>query len=528
MKKFLSVFVLMLFAFSIFATAIVSATENESEDISDDSLDSEVTTTSDVPVPTLYSENSEDSNDVSEESIAPENRRMMNGEDKPRDPKMIARSISASLNGSKPMMLENLKDLKDCMITPEFYTKLNELNKKLIEKSSKGEDVSSLKKDIEKLSLEMLSKKSDCTEKMKSNTHANGVAVGLNCDISATNKAAVEALHIEYKSAIHSNDTEAAKQVREKIGVLEEKIKEERKSCMEKIVPGLMNKAEKTRCDVPSELYDHIDKAKAKIAELEQKNLTVSEDLKKALDELESKIADKKAKCNALNVTKDVRENDVANYYRQRMSETLSGNDTDTKIQTLKELRKEIDETIKNMIEQKKELKFEDMKDVADKIRIRAHNVSVGDSSTNTKGFKLNMNMMGSNITITSEDAAVVLRHKGLNVTAEDITVDENGIFINGTLVKALPGAVFEHNKNFERNAQKIVSMKLEKMGDKAVYNTEYESKKRLFGFIPMTARQNAVFDSNDSSIISEHKPWWNAISTDVESDSTDNSTATQ
>ncbi len=344
-----------------------------------------------------------------------------------------------------------------------------------------------------------------------------GIAVGQVCDMSKEHNEEMMKLKREYVLKLESNEIEDAKELREKMNMLDNRIRQDRDACMSRTVPGLKNNTNARICAIPPELFDNLERARAKAAEFRKGNSTVPKDLMEKMDELQSKIAEHKARCNALNVTKEVHTEDVTNYYKQKLNEAMKTQDPETKLQSLKELRREIDETIKNMIEEKKELKFDDMKDMADNIRFRPGNVSIGDSSTKGKDFKLGFEFEGSNVTITPTDVAVILNHKGLNVTAEDITVDENGIYVEGVLVKSLPSAVFEHNKNLERNAERVISMKLEKSDDdRAVYNVEYKAKKRILGFIPANAKQTMIVDANGSQMISEKKPWWNAISTDV------------
>jgi len=107
------------------------------------------------------------------------------------------------------------------------------------------------------------------------------------------------------------------------------------------------------------------------------------------------------------------------------------------------------------------------------------------------------------------------------NITAQDITVNGSGIYVNGTLVKILPSAVFEHNKNLERNAQRMINMTLESDKGKAVYKATYNAKKKILGFISANARTEDTIDANTGELLSEKKPWWNKFSVDVNDNST-------
>jgi D-aminopeptidase len=342
-----------------------------------------------------------------------------------------------------------------------------------------------------------------------------GVAVGQKCDISEEYKNAGEALKEEYKNALESKKLDAAKVAREKMQELEQKIMDQRRACMTLNVPGLI-KEDKKECLIPKDLADKMEALRAKVDTLRSQNVSIPSDVKNQISDLESKASDVRAKCNALKFSDQAKEGDVAAIYTARLKEAMSNNDSDTKIQTLKELRKEIDETIKNLIEQKKKLKFSDMEGVADKVRLRPKTIDVGDSSTSSEDVEIETEIEGSEVTLSSTSTDVILSQDGLNVTATDLTVDSDGLSVEGVAVKISPTAMLNKNQNLDRNRARVTEMKLEKEGEKAVYNTKYDAKKKVLGFIPATAKQEMKIDASNGQLVSEKKPWWGFIASDV------------
>jgi hypothetical protein len=437
----------------------------------------------------------------------------------------------ASNNNSKPNIIEentNIKTIESvneikptpilykaqCVVKPELYKEMLELERKLRDVNQEGKDVVELKAKIETLNKRIKEQKDACigtTREMP----PKAVAVGITCKISEELQKAMVDAKLQYTKAIELKNFEKAKEFREKLADLEKKSYEERKECINKNVPGL-NIEKRSSCEIPKELFEKLEKNKYRLSELKSLNETAPKDLIQDTRELESKISLYKAKCNALNVSKNTNTKDIALYYQNQLSEVMIDDNMDNKIEKLRDLRKEIDETIKNMLEQKKSLKYSEMNGVADKIEFKAKHVSVGDSETNGTEVEVEVEVKDSTVKVKPTDLAVLLSQEGYNVTTNDITVDENGIYVGGILIKTLPKAVFENNKNLERNAERIIGMKLEKEGEKAVYKTEYEVKKKLFFVIPAKAKYELKIDAENGETLQEKKPWWNGMAKTV------------
>ncbi|MGV8141548.1 MAG: hypothetical protein ACP5NW_03860 [Candidatus Woesearchaeota archaeon] len=438
--------------------------------------------------------------------------------------------------------------ITQCMTGSEAYSEMAELEMEINEKFDKGEDITELKSKMTELRLRLAEQRNECLgltissgpSKIASSNPADAkneksaavmpetavpsalsstaVEVGIRCELPEDLKDERDSLFIEYKSAIESEDFENAKLLREKISMLEDDARDIRERCIIENVPGLMKQDNKT-CEIPEGVYDRLENIRYNISQMKRANNAIPENLTDEIDALESEIAQYKAKCNALKFSDDVEESDVAGYYKNRIMEAMANENEDSKVQELKELRKEIDESIKNMIEKNKMLRYSEMDGIVDKIEFKANNVRVGDSETNTTEVEIVFGTVDGSpdVKIRPTDSAVLLTQAGRDVLAEDITVNDSGIYVHDILVNELPAVVFYSNKNLERNAERIMDMKLEKSGDTAVYTARYEVKKKIFGIIPANARHELVVDAQNGKTLQDNRPWWSILATTID-----------
>ncbi len=427
-----------------------------------------------------------------------------------------------------------------CVIQPEMFRELLSLERQLREKYSEGKDVTELKAKIETINVQIRAQRMACVglnDTTAEDDHdmprwngtrpvttmpPNAVAVGRTCELSSELKAKIIRASKDYRIAIEAKDFETAKTLREVLSSLEEDAKSEREKCMNTIVPGLVKKNNMT-CEVPQGLYDELEKSRYRASEARSLNATVSKDVRERIGALESQIARYKAKCNALNVTKDVNESDVARYYKQRMVEAMDNDDIDSKVQSLKELRSEIDETIKNMLEKKKQLKYSEMEGVTEGMKFKAKNVQIGDSELNNTDIDVEVDTSknGSNVHIRPGASAVLISQGDHTVNSDNISVNDSGIYVNDLLVKTMPAELFKHNKNLEKYSKRIISTRLAADDGKAVYVAEYTVKKRILAVIPAKANYELTVDAANGETLREKKPWWSLLSTNVREDVT-------
>ncbi|MGV8171127.1 MAG: hypothetical protein ACP5OA_00365 [Candidatus Woesearchaeota archaeon] len=451
------------------------------------------------------------------------------------DPCPVAPTNYTVDNGTVVLPVEPPTTIIPCVIPGEVYREMFELEKQL-RKSNDDDNISELKSRIESINEQIRIQRTACVgdvEPFNGSSSGRGrgsrvndtnisrvmpttsVAVGIFCELPPDLKNELNVALKNYKDAIESKDFNTSKVMREKVAAIEDNARAWREACMVEIVPGLMRRENKT-CVIPKDLYEKLENNTYRISELKRLDANIPEDLKSSTAALESKIAYYKAKCNALNVSKEVNGSHIVEYYRERMIEAMADEDMNSRIQSLRELRKEIDETIKNILESKKYMRFEDMEGIADKIRFRAMNVSIGDSSINATDVSVEVEVRGHNITVSPKMFAVVLAQEGYIVKAEDIIIDETGIYVEGILVKDLPAAVYLNNTDLKSNAERVVDMTLGKEGTKAVYTVKYDSARRILGIFPANSRHELKIDASNSNTLEDKAPWWNALSTEV------------
>jgi hypothetical protein len=507
LNKILSIFLLFLLFVSVstFASAeSISSTGSEGLDLDLDSED-----TSDEELEDESKDELDDEDELEEESDDE-----LESEDELDDEEELE---DESGDEEDELKLSNSGPSDSCDRVRYVEKKLFELSQDLSEEASERdlEKVKRIKSEIESQRKMLTAAREAC---MKASPVR--AAIGKTCEVPQDLLDSLDAIKKKYIAAIESKDFENAKTLREEGAKIDAKIKEARLKCASEVVPGLMQKMSE-KCEIPAELYDKLERAQSRLAELEKMGTEVPSELKEDIANLEDDIAEKKAKCNALKVDASTDSSKVREYYQERLSQALDNEDDETKIRELKELRKEIDETIKNLVESKKKLRYDEVDGLVDEVKFKAKSTSIGDSETEEE-VELEVEVEDSSVTIESGEESVLLTEGETEFTADDITVDENGIYVNGVLVKNLPSDVFEKNKNLERNAKKIYEMKLESDGKKAVYKAKYESKRKLLGFIGVNAKNEAIVDAETGNTISENKPWWNGLSTETKDEDDD------
>jgi hypothetical protein len=217
-----------------------------------------------------------------------------------------------------------------------------------------------------------------------------------------------------------------------------------------------------------------------------------------------------------IQITKDVAEGNVVDYYKSKLETAMATSDSDAKIQALSSLREEIDKTITNLIEQKKNVKYSDIKDVAGQILVTPTAVNVGASSTPIEGVSIETQIDKSNVTVTSSGSELKISDSGVDVKASNVAIDSSGLSVEGAHVAISPKAALEENKNLNAHSITVNNMALEKDGNTSVYNVEYAVSKNVLGFIPATANQEIKIDASSGQTVSERGPWWNFIATDA------------
>ena len=219
-------------------------------------------------------------------------------------------------------------------------------------------------------------------------------------------------------------------------------------------------------------------------------------------------------KCTTVAANKD-----IVKYYKDMIDAVVEADTTDNPdgtIAALETLRKQIDKTIIELIEQKKSLKYSDTKDISEKITVTKKNIAVGESTTSTEGVTIESDIEGTSVIIGSTSSSVTLSQDGVTAETGNLNIDNNGVNMDNIQVKLPPKAALMRNHNLESNMERVREMKLEKEDNNVVYNIKYDAEKKILGFISATASQEIKINANTGDVISEKKPWWGFLASDT------------
>lgn len=406
-----------------------------------------------------------------------------------------------------------------------------EINKRLGE-ATDDTQIADLKTKLENINAEILQKKDECAQKKQykqeqqyvtttAQAVPRGIAVGQVCEVSGDLRVKQDGVWKAYKEAIENGDDAAIASAKTALETIRTEIQSARQACMDTVVPGQIKNGggygQNAECKVPQELYTKLESLWKNARKLNTgTDGILPADVQKAINEAEDKIRDYKAKCNAPTVTSTTNSQYLADGYKERIAAAISSTDgTEAKIQSLKELRKEIDETIKNLIKEQKKFKFEEFKDITGDVTVSPGSVEIGDSKTESKDVEIETEIEGDSITVSTSDDFVFLEDSGLIVEASSVDISSDGITVDGTTLKVSPKKLLTKSKELEQYKE-IAKVKIEKIKGKVQYRAEYQSQKKLFGFIPVTANNAVEVDATSGQVTSKESPWWNGLATDA------------
>jgi hypothetical protein len=406
-----------------------------------------------------------------------------------------------------------------------------EINKKLGETKDDAQ-IADLKTKLENINAEILRKKDECAQKKQYRQEQQyaqetttgqaiprGVAVGQVCEVSEDLRVKQDGAWKVYKDAIANGDDAAITSAKSALETIRTEIQSARQACIDTVVPGKIKngggQGKIADCKIPQELYDKLENLWKKAREISGDAIAPAY-IKEQITQVEEKIRTAKATCNAAFITPTTNSQDLADGYKERIAAAVSSTDTpDAKIQSLKELRKEIDETIKNLIAEQKKLNFGEFKDLVDGVTMGKDGVTIGDTMTASTGVGIETNIGEDAVTVSATTDSVVVTQDGLAIESPSVDISSDGIAVGGTAVKVSPKALFAKNKGLDQNKENA-KIRLEKKDGKIQYRAEYESQKKLFGFIPVTADNAVEVDATSGQVTSEEAPWWNGLATDA------------
>ncbi|GIU69424.1 MAG: hypothetical protein KatS3mg002_0660 [Candidatus Woesearchaeota archaeon] len=409
----------------------------------------------------------------------------------------------------------------NCQVDPELIKEFNSLVKELREKklnAASEREITELKSKISRLNALIQQEKRACS---RSNVvpPQTGLAVGIRCSIPNDLKEKLDDAWNNYRQLLKSPNDVDLDSAKNRINQITLEIQEYRKKCMAELVPGnvdVVPGSVRAACEIPDALLKELESLYKQYDDL-QKSMQPSqqqlEDIKKKIDSLENRLIVLRARCNKLPVDNSTNISQISQYYAGRLSELVSS-DPSLNIERLKELRSEIDETIKDLIAQRRQVRLKEISELVDNVRVTPNSVGVGNSFIESKGVSIETEVDGSVVSVSSQGDHVLINQDGLSVSTNEVVVSEQGLSVGESEI-ITPGRLLQV-KTLQRNKDRIRELSLVNIENRMVYNARVDAKKKVLGIIPATARQEVVVDASTGEIIKEDKPWWSAISTDA------------
>lgn len=199
---------------------------------------------------------------------------------------------------------------------------------------------------------------------------------------------------------------------------------------------------------------------------------------------------------------------EISDYYKARIEKAISVKEEGKQIQELKTLRDEIDGLISNLIKSRKELEVSELNTLVKEVKVSRGEIKADDISVKTTEKKMLISVGNRPISIEPTVNQVLIRDKGLEVNANEVTIKENVLSVGGVDVKMSASEVTEKLGL----APKTIELKQE--NTKAVYDMKIEERRKLFGFIPFNSQRIIIADAENGNTLSERLPWYNFMTT--------------
>lgn len=199
---------------------------------------------------------------------------------------------------------------------------------------------------------------------------------------------------------------------------------------------------------------------------------------------------------------------EISVYYKTKLEEAASAKGAENQIEELKTLRDEIDGLISNLIKSRKELEVSELNTLVKEVKISRGEIKADDIVVKTTEKKMLVNVGDRSISIEPTASQVLIRDKGLEVKADEVTIKENVLSVGGTEVKMSASEVTEKLGL----APKTIELKEENA--KVVYNMKIEERRKLFWFIPFNIQKTIATDAESGQVLAEHLPWYSFLTT--------------
>lgn len=405
--------------------------------------------------------------------------------------------------------------IRDCEVDPALVREFNDIVKQLRERTTnaRDEDNSALKQKLARLTMMIREQKQKCAGTTNSQDVApQGVAVGVNCRVPPELQKELLDAWNAYRELLKSPNDVDLTAAKRRISDVTLKISEYRKTCAADIVPGQTGAV----CVIPEDLMKRLEVLYKQYSDLE-KSMQASqeqlENIKKMINDLEKQLLEYRARCTRLPIDSGTTTANIAKYYAQRISD-ISSDNPDEQLAKLKELRAEVDETLKDLIEQRKSMKFEELSEMVDEITLKPGSVEIGDAVAQTADVEIQTEVEGSTVSVSTKEDSVVINQDGLVVEASEVSVSNSGLSVEGSQI--VPPNRLLAVKVLERNKERIQKLKLERREASLVYNAQLQAKMKVLGIIPVMAQQTVTVNAETGEVVTQEKPWWTSISTNA------------
>jgi len=249
-------------------------------------------------------------------------------------------------------------------------------------------------------------------------------------------------------------------------------------------------------------------------------NVTLSEEqVRKIVRELEEGITKIEEKCKSASQNHPSSSGgpvkpvaiesgeEISGYYKEKVQNLMEkAEGIEQKISALKEVRKEIDAMIEELIRKKQDLNLSEMEGVVDKIKVTPNKISADKVDVMvTKKIKIKID--DREMELDNMGGKVTLQDGNFTVTAAELSVSPDGnLSFKDKDINTLPREMMAKIKGLAKKME----IRLDD-DDRPVYSVTTGEAKNLLGFIPVMVEKETIVDasSDDAEVIGQTGPWW-------------------
>ena len=184
--------------------------------------------------------------------------------------------------------------------------------------------------------------------------------------------------------------------------------------------------------------------------------------------------------------------------------------DTDQTINSLKQLRNEIDQMIVKLVKETEKIKMSDIKDLTQELTISPSQIQVNNVKVDIENQKeIGIELKGKEINIKANLQNVEIQDGAFNVKSnEKMVIKNQEMNVAEQKITVLPT---EATSLFKLKPEEIKEFNLDVENNKPVYNIKTIEKRKLLGIIPVSITREAKIDaaSSEKNVLEDNNPWW-------------------